>query len=68
MFMNFPSLYMTNSGFKEFTNVRDAMNVALDYEKRSGKKFPRFDNLQDAIKAAGARTALGGVGSGALER
>tara|TARA_R100001129_G_scaffold180334_1_gene158267 strand:+ start:1168 stop:1587 length:420 start_codon:yes stop_codon:yes gene_type:complete len=68
MFFNFPSLYMTQEGIKQFEDPREAKDVALEYEKRSGKKFPRYSSLKAALKAAKARTNQGGVQRGALER
>ena len=68
MFFNFPSLYMTRDGIKQFKDPGEAMDKALEYEKQSGKKFPRYRDLEAALKAAEARTSKGGTRQGALAR
>lgn len=67
-FINFPSLYKTREGIKEFNDPTRALEIALDYEKRTGNAFPRFNSLQDALDAAQRRTNQGGTGAGALQK
>ena len=64
-FANIPSLWMSGGKIVEFTPDR-AIQAATAYEKRTGKKFPRFKTVKDAVSAAAARSKRGGAGSGPL--
>jgi len=39
----------------------DAWNAAFDYEKETGKKFPRYKNIREAVDAAEKRSSKGGA-------
>ncbi len=64
-FANIPSLWMSGGKIVEFSADR-AIEAATAYEKRTGKRFPRFKTVKDAVSAAAARSRRGGTGSGSL--
>lgn len=66
-FANIPSLWMSGGKIVEFSTDR-AIEAAIAYEKRSGKRFPRFETVKDAVSAAEARSKRGGTGSGSLAK
>jgi len=66
-FSNIPSLWMSGGKIVEFSNQR-AVDAAMAYEKRTGKRFPRFKSIPQAVSAAKARSNKGGAGSGSLAK
>ena len=65
--VNVPSLWMGPNGMEEVAADR-AVQIALDYEKRTGQKFPRFKTVDEGIAAAKARSNAGGTSVGPLAR
>lgn len=64
--VNVPSLWMAKNGPVQFdADDEEAILGAMKaYEAESGKPFPRFASEGEAVKAAKARSASGGAGSG----
>lgn len=64
--VNVPSLWMAKNGPVQFdADDEEAILGAMKtYEAESGKPFPRFSSEGEAVKAAKARSAGGGAGSG----
>ncbi len=60
-----PSLFSGPDGLVEL-DADGAVRAALDYERRTGNRFPRFDNIDDAISASMSRSETGGTASGPL--
>jgi hypothetical protein len=68
-FVLVPSIYMNqNNKPVRFTNESQALKAAMDYEKSSGKKFPRFTTPEEAGKFAQKRSRSGGVKTGPLAK
>lgn len=64
-----PSLWMTPDGPVDLSRMPESMiRSTLEFEKRSGKKFPRFKTIQEADEFTATRTTRGGISSGTLER
>lgn len=64
-----PSLWMSQRGPVDLTGDDDAIiNSAREYERRTGRKFPRFATSEGAQGFASARTQSGGVAIGPLAR
>ena len=67
--MNVPSLWMTRNGPRDFGTDEDAILDAADYyERKTGKKFPRFRTVDEAVFEAESRSKRGGAGSGYLAK
>jgi len=66
-FANIPSLWMQDGKIVEFSADK-AVAAALAYEKRTGKKFPRFPNVKSAVSAAKARSNKRGAFAGPLAK
>lgn len=67
--VNVPSLWAGPDGKTKQFDPGDEdgiMNAMVDYERQTGKRFPRYDTVQEAEAAAKARTQAGGAGSGPL--
>lgn len=62
-----PSLFSGPDGLVEL-DADGAVRAALDYERRTGNRFPRFDNIEDAISASMSRSETGGTASGPLAK
>lgn len=63
-FMVAPSLW-TDGSKPQFIETDDEVaRRALDYEAKTGNRFPRFATVDDAEKFAIQRSAAGGVGTG----
>jgi len=58
---NFPTLWMTPDGPVQL-GVREAMQAALEYERATGKKMPRFKSIDEAVRYAQTRSRMGGRG------
>tara|TARA_R100000406_G_scaffold80899_1_gene62393 strand:+ start:254 stop:577 length:324 start_codon:yes stop_codon:yes gene_type:complete len=68
-FANIPSLWMQDGKIVDFLDTPDrAVAAALAYEKRTGKKFPRFPNVKSAVSAAKARSNKRGAFAGPLAK
>ena len=59
---NIPTIWF-NTETKEpvFLKGDKAWNTAFEYEKETGKKFPRFKDIPTAVKAAEKRSDKGGA-------
>jgi len=64
--MNYPTIWFDPQGKAVLMDPRDAFDFALDYEARSGKKFPRYGNAGIADEFAMHRSAMGGAQMGLL--
>lgn len=67
--VNVPSLWWNDSGeILDLGAVNDDMlaNIATQYESQSGKAFPRFEDLDNAVTVAKERSSGGGATHGAL--
>jgi hypothetical protein len=64
---NYPTIWFDPSGAAHY--VPDAaLSLALDYEAATGAKFPRFENIGQAVELAQHRSALGGAAQGLLAK
>ena len=64
---NIPSLWMTPDGVQELDQGA-AMEAAQQYMEQTGKAFPTFETVDDAVGAAQKRSLAGAVSHGALAR
>ena len=66
---NIPTIWF-NTETKEpvFLKGDKAWNTAFEYEKETGKKFPRFKDIPTAVKAAEKRSDKGGASEKKLTR
>tara|TARA_B110000977_G_scaffold182868_1_gene244943 strand:+ start:502 stop:825 length:324 start_codon:yes stop_codon:yes gene_type:complete len=59
---NIPQIWFDSKTNKPKLLTGDkAWNEAASYEKRTGKKFPRFGSIKDAVDAAKKRSKDGGA-------
>ncbi len=59
---NIPQIWFDSKTNKAKLLTGDsAWNAAKDFEDRTGKKFPRFETIELAVKAAEARSKKGGA-------
>lgn len=59
---NIPQIWFdTKTGEAKFFKGDKAWDAANEYEKRTGNKFPRYDNISKAVNAAKKRSADGGA-------
>lgn len=58
---NIPSLWWTKEGKPMLLPPDQAVKVADEYERLSGKRFPRFSDIDTAVDAAKARSKKGGA-------
>ena len=59
---NIPSVWFDeNTGKPMMLRGDDAWNEAVRYEKRTGKRFPRFKDLDSGVESAKTRSDLGGA-------
>lgn len=64
---NIPQIWFnTETGEAKFFSSDKAWNTARDYEKKTGKKFPRYDSITDAVSAAKKRSDSGGASKKSL--
>ena len=66
-FVVMPSLWSSQGKFIELRPQRAAA-AAMNYEKATGKKFPRFGSIKEAGEFAKQRSQAGGIKSGPLAR
>lgn len=65
---NVPSVWWSDIG-KPLTLTEDeAATVAAEFEQRSGKSFPRFGTVEEAVKAAQGRSKRGGGKQGVIAK
>jgi len=68
-FIVVPRLWMSQRGVVDFgDDDRAILNSAFEYEKRTGKRFPRFKTAEELKAFEAARTQSGGAASGSLAR
>ena len=64
---NIPQIWFEEkTGKARFLSGDRAWNAAEDYEKSTGRKFPRYDTIKDAVSAAKARSKGGGASKNPL--
>ena len=66
--VNAPSLWMGNFGHVRMDSEEDIYRTMKAYEASTGKKFPRYKTVEEAVSFAKARSNRGGVFSGSLSR
>jgi len=64
--VNYPSIWWDNNGQPHVLDEASAYDAHLAYEGMSGKRAPRYANMELAIKAAKERSAEGGAATGPL--
>ena len=63
-----PQLWMTPDGPVDLSrNPQTIIRALMAFEERTGKKFPRFDNPDEATAFSKQKSALGGRSPGFLE-
>jgi hypothetical protein len=63
-----PTLWMDAAGKIRELSGRQALEAALEFEKRTGQRFPRFSTPEEATEFSRARSARGGVFGGSLHK
>jgi len=64
---NIPTIWFDKkTGKPRFLSGDKAWNAAKSYEDDTGRKFPRFDDLDAAVTAAQSRSKAGGASKGSL--
>jgi hypothetical protein len=64
---NIPTIWFDSAtGKPKYLEGDKAWNEAESYEKRTGKKFPRYKTINDAVSAAKSRSKKGGATKGGL--
>ncbi len=64
---NIPTLWWSKDGKPVVIDrIEDAVKVADEYERATGKRFPRFESIDHGILAAKKRSKKGGGGGGYL--
>jgi len=58
---NIPSVWWDDEGRPLELDTKNAVAVAKDYERQTGKMFPRFDSLEEGVRAAKKRSKKGGA-------
>ena len=58
--VNIPLIWYTSEGIKQVSG-RTAVKYAKDFEKRTGKKFRRYDSIDAAEKASEEHSKKGGT-------
>lgn len=59
---NIPTLWWSKDGKPvPIDRIEDAVKVADEYERLTGKRFPRFDSIDAGIAAAKKRSKKGGA-------
>ena len=58
--VNIPLIWYTSEGIKQVSG-RKAVKYAKDFEKRTGKKFRRYDSIDAAEKASEEHSREGGA-------
>ena len=67
---NFPTIWFDSGGKAGLLPVGAARKISLDYEKSTGKLFPRFErgNFGTAVEQAQHRSAMNGAMKGLLAK
>ena len=65
--MVFPSMWMSDRGPVELS-VDEAIGAAMEFERMTGNRFPRFKSIREAIDFSKTRSSGGGVSAGPLYR
>lgn len=65
-FWNIPSIWWDRDGAPILLDADAAMQMAVDYEARTGHKFPRFSSPGAGAFSAMNRSAMGGATDNAL--
>jgi hypothetical protein len=64
---NIPQIWFdSETGRPSFLSGDKAWNEAASYEQRTGKKFPRFDSIDEAVESAKKRSKAGGASKKSL--
>jgi hypothetical protein len=64
---NIPQIWFdSETGKPQFLSGDKAWNQAASYEERTGKKFPRFPSIDEAVEAAKKRSKAGGASKKSL--
>ena len=64
---NIPQIWFdVKTGEPKYFTGDKAWNAAKEYEDTTGKKFPRFTNIDSAVNAARNRSAEGGASKKSL--
>lgn len=63
--INVPTVWMTPSGIRRLS-PEESLDMALKFEERGRKRFPRFNSVDEAVAAAKRRSEQGGVSLGPL--
>lgn len=64
---NIPQIWFdSETGKPQFLSGEKAWNEAASYEERTGKKFPRFSSIDEAVEAAKKRSKAGGASKKSL--
>ncbi len=64
---NIPQIWFdSETGKPQFLSGDKAWNQAASYEERTGKKFPRFPSIDEAVEAAKKRSKAGGASEKSL--
>lgn len=64
-----PTLWMTRDGPVDLSrNPETLVRAIQEFERKSGKKFPRFDTPDEATDFAKKRSSAGAVSTSPLER
>lgn len=63
--VNIPTLWKNDEGYVDFSDREGALrNLLANYEYHHNQKLPRYDTVDEAVKAAQERSESGGAGSG----
>ena len=63
---NIPSLWWTKDGKPMELPENEAIKMAVEHERLTGARFPRFSDIPTAVEAAQARSKKGGAAQGRL--
>lgn len=64
---NIPNIWFdSKTGKPRLLTGDKAWNEAFSYEKRTGKKFPRFKSIKEAVDSAKSRSKQGGASKKSL--
>ena len=64
---NIPTVWFdAETGRGQEVSIDRAMELAREYEQRTSRSFPRFNNFEDAVSAAERRSQSGGATQGTL--
>lgn len=63
---NFPQIWWDVGGNPHKLTPQQAYERAIRYEQETGKRFPRFNSIDEAVGAAEGRSAGGGAVKGLL--